>query len=232
MKPIIAGNWKLNCTIAEGKALAKDVAAHKADNATVIVSPPFTAIHTAKETGLKISGQDCSAHESGAHTGEISAHMLKDAGCQYVIVGHSERRTNHNESSKLVQQKAAAALKAGLTPIICIGETLEQREQGVTLDILTQQIKESLPQDVASKVIVAYEPVWAIGTGKVASIEDINEAHNHLRSLTSKETPLLYGGSVKPDNAKEILSIENVNGALVGGASLKAESFLGIVKAA
>jgi triosephosphate isomerase len=205
----------------------------------VMVCPPATLVHRAysllKSSRIKLGGQDCHSEASGAHTGDISAEMLKDAGCSAVIVGHSERRTEHGETNRLVAAKAAAAHRAGLTAIVCIGETLEDRKAGKTLEIVIRQLSGSLPSSAATaNTAIAYEPVWAIGTGLTPTGEEIAEVHSALRTQVSRrklDVPLLYGGSVKPGNAAEILKVENVNGALVGGASLKASDFIGIIKA-
>ena len=245
IRPLVAGNWKMNGTTAalrEPRLLAgmlRDVKL-KAD---IMICPPATLIRRAKSvmkgSKVKLGGQDCHAAASGAHTGDISADMLKDAGCTAVIVGHSERRTNHKETDATVQAKALAAHKAGLIAIICIGETLEERKGGKTLGVLSEQLKGSVPAGAtAANSVVAYEPVWAIGTGLTATAKEIEEAHAHIRAELAKVmggegagTRILYGGSVKPSNAVELMSVPNVNGALVGGASLKAVDFIGIIKA-
>ena len=245
IRPLVAGNWKMNGTTAalrEPRLLAgmlRDVKL-KAD---IMICPPATLVRRAKSvmrgSKVKLGGQDCHAAASGAHTGDISAEMLKDAGCTAVIVGHSERRTNHKETDAMVQAKALAAHKAGLMAIICIGETLEERKSGKTLGVLTEQLKGSVPVGAtAANSVVAYEPVWAIGTGLTATAKEIEEAHSHIRAELAKvmgaeggATRILYGGSVKPSNAAELMSVPNVNGALVGGASLKAVDFIGIIKA-
>ena len=187
---------------------------------------------------VNIGGQDCSPFDGGAYTGDISANMLKDINCSYVILGHSERRQYYSESNMLVKQKAAMANDAGLTSIICVGETEEQREAGEEQDVVGTQMLESLPDTAkAENIVIAYEPVWAIGTGKTATIEDIAAMHDFIRSKLSEKLEnaykirILYGGSVKPANATEIFAVNNVNGALIGGASLKAEDFIGIAKA-
>ena len=245
IKPLVAGNWKMNGNTAmlrEPRLLAgmmRDVKT-KCD---ILICPP--AILTRRIKGvlsgskIKVGGQDCHSAASGAHTGDISAEMLKDAGATYVIVGHSERRTNHQETDATVAAKAKAAHRAGLIAIICIGETLDQRKAGQTLSVLTEQLKGSIPEgSTASNTVVAYEPVWAIGTGLTASTAEVAEAHTHVRSDLGKimgdegaKTRILYGGSVKPSNAIELMGAANVNGALVGGASLKAADFIGIIKA-
>jgi triosephosphate isomerase len=188
-------------------------------------------------SAIGVGGQDCHADASGAHTGDVSAEMLADAGARWVIVGHSERRTDHGETDEQVRAKAAAGLRAGLTPIICVGETLAQRKAGETLAVLARQIAASVPSGAAN-IVVAYEPVWAIGTGLTPTIAEIDEAHRHLRAKLGSVVPdaqavrILYGGSVKPSNAGEILGVADVDGALVGGASLKVADFLPIVAAA
>ena len=245
IRPLVAGNWKMNGTTAalrEPRLLAgmlRDVKL-KAD---VMICPPATLIRRAKSvmkgSKIKLAGQDCHAAVSGAHTGDISADMLKDAGATAVIVGHSERRTNHKETDAMVQAKAQAAHKAGLIAIICIGETLDERKGGKTLGVLTEQIKGSVPAGAtAANSVIAYEPVWAIGTGLTPATKEVEEAHAHIRAELAKvmtgegaSTRILYGGSVKPTNAMELMSVPNVNGALVGGASLKAVDFIGIIKA-
>ena len=245
IRPLVAGNWKMNGTTAalrEPRLLAgmlRDVKL-KAD---IMICPPATLIRRAKSvmkgSKVKLGGQDCHAAVSGAHTGDISADMLKDAGASAVIVGHSERRTNHKETDAMVHAKAQAAYKAGLIAIICIGETLDERKGGKTLGVLTDQIKGSVPAGAtAANSVIAYEPVWAIGTGLTPTTKEVEEAHAHIRAELAKvmagegaSTRILYGGSVKPTNAVELMSVPNVNGALVGGASLKAVDFIGIIKA-
>jgi triosephosphate isomerase (TIM) len=236
---IIAGNWKMNGLTAHVKTLAAPVAAHVSNvmmpGLQVVLCPPATLIHEIVAIGrdkVSAGGQDCHMEETGAFTGNISAMMLKDAGARYVIVGHSERRQYHAESSELVAKKASAALKAGLTPIICIGETLEEREGGKTETVLAEQIAQSIPADAtAENAVIAYEPVWAIGTGKVATAEQVRDTHAFIAGKLPQPMPILYGGSVKPDNAREILGISHVYGVLVGGASLKFEDFNAIIDA-
>jgi len=249
-KTLIAGNWKMNGRRADGVNLAKTVAAGAPgvfDKADLVVCPPATLIGLVANTvgeplrnGLiGVGGQDCHAQVSGAHTGDIAAEMLKDLGCAYVIVGHSERRTDHGEDDPAVWQKAVAAHRAGLVAIICVGETEDERDRGAALDVVRRQISGSLPDAAtAANTVIAYEPVWAIGTGRTPSLDDIAEVHDAMRALLAERLTdgdrvrLLYGGSVKPGNAAEILGLANVNGALVGGASLKAEDFLAIAAAA
>ena len=238
MKPLIAGNWKMNGLAgarSEIEALIAKFGGAIPDDRDVLICPPATLIAAFaaqySDEGVQIGGQDCHHHVSGAHTGDISAQMLADAGAAYVIVGHSERRADHGESDALVKAKAVAALNAGLTPIICVGETRKQREAGRALEIAGGQLAGSLPQ-TSEDIVVAYEPVWAIGTGLTPTNDDIAAMHDFIRSRTPLGARLLYGGSVKPGNAKEILAISNVNGALVGGASLKADDFYAIIAAA
>ncbi len=238
MKSLIAGNWKMNGLASAGREvdalLGKLGGAVPADR-DVLICPPMTlvAAFAAKysDEGLQIGGQDCHQNVSGAHTGDVSAQMLADCGASHVIVGHSERRADHGESDALVKAKAAAALQAGLTPIICVGETREEREAGKATDVVGEQLAGSLPE-TGAPYVVAYEPVWAIGTGLTPTNDDIAEMHDFIRAKTPLGARLLYGGSVKPGNAHEILRISNVNGALVGGASLKADDFYAIIAAA
>ncbi len=246
-QPLIAGNWKMNGLRADGLALATGVAdgvkrAGWTDR-EVLVCPPETWLMAVAEavrgSGVLVGGQNCHANASGAHTGDISAEMLKDAGASHVIVGHSERRTDCGETDAVVRAKAEAAWRAGLLPIVCIGETLAEREAGRTLQVLETQIKGSVPAAAtAAKLVVAYEPVWAIGTGKTPTVAEVAAAHAHIRKVLGGLVPdaggvrLLYGGSVKGSNAGELLAVGDVDGALVGGASLKADEFLAIAKAA
>ncbi len=238
MKPLIAGNWKMNgfaAASAEIDALIARFAGSAPDDRDVLICPPATLVASfaAKysDEAIQIGGQDCHWEASGAHTGDISAEMLADAGAGFVIVGHSERRADHGETDAVVKAKAQAALRAGLTPIVCVGETKDEREAGKALEIVGGQLAVSLPE-TGEAFVVAYEPVWAIGTGLTPTLDDIAEMHDFIRSKTPEGTRLLYGGSVKPGNAKEILAVSNVNGALVGGASLKADDFHPIVAAA
>lgn len=243
-RPYIVGNWKMNGTrsmLTEARAI--DRAAERLIKVEVALAPPATLIHAIrKEAGLiGVGAQDCHAAEGGAHTGDISAAMLKDAGAGFVIVGHSERRADHCESDALVQAKARAALAAGLAVIVCVGETEQQRNAGEAERVVARQLDGSLPRgdSVAEKTTVAYEPVWAIGTGRVPTVEDIGAMHRAIRARlveiygeAGAAIRILYGGSVKPENAAELLTADEVGGALVGGASLTAESFLGIIAAA
>ena len=242
IRPLIAGNWKMNglqTSIAEFDAILAGAAAF-AGKADLLVCPPATLIAAfaakAKGKGVAVGAQDCHQNASGAHTGDLSAEMLKDAGATAIIVGHSERRADHGESDALVRKKAEAAWRAGVTAIVCIGETRAQRDAGQTLDVCGTQLKGSLPDGATSaNLVVAYEPVWAIGTGLTPTTADVEEVHRLIRAqLTDRfksdggKMHILYGGSVKPSNAKELMAVANVNGALVGGASLKAADFLAI----
>jgi triosephosphate isomerase (TIM) len=245
LKPLVAGNWKMNgrrAALAELQAIREGVSGGGAGRAEIVICPPATLIAEAVKVageGLGIGGQDCHAEAEGAHTGDISAEMLADLGASYVIVGHSERRTDHDETSETVRAKAEAAWRAGLTPIVCIGETQEERDAGRTLDVVENQLGYSLPDGATgARLVVAYEPVWAIGTGLTPTAADVAEVHGFIReALNARFGPegssirVLYGGSVKPANAKELLGVKNVDGALVGGASLKSSDFLGIAKA-
>ena len=241
MKKLAAGNWKMNglaAALAEVQALN---AAHPAPACEMLLCPPATLLaqmaSAARGSALALGGQDCHQDASGAHTGDISAAMLRDAGAIYVILGHSERRADHGESDALVKAKSKAALADGLTPIICIGETEAQRDAGATLDIIGGQLDGSLP-DGTTAYVVAYEPVWAIGTGRTPTIPQIAEVHAFVRArletligAAASGVRILYGGSVKPSNAPEIFAVPHVDGALVGGASLKAADFGAIVAA-
>jgi triosephosphate isomerase len=238
VRPLIAGNWKMHGSLEAATALASDVAAGAPDlKAELLVCPPFPYLVTVaaalagKEVGL--GAQDCHAEAKGAHTGDVAAVMLKDVGCAYVILGHSERRANHGETDAQVRAKAEAALAAGLTPIVCVGETLAEREAGRAEAVVSAQLAGSVPEGfVDAGGVVAYEPVWAIGTGKTPTEADIAAMHATMRGLVGKTTRLLYGGSVKPGNAAAILALPNVDGALVGGASLVAADFLAIAAGA
>ncbi len=246
IRPLVAGNWKMNGTSAslnELRSIGHGFMSGLDAETEALICPPATLLWRASEvlnsTPVRIGGQDCHGAQSGAHTGDLSAEMLRDAGASHVIVGHSERRTDHGESDAVVRTKAEAAWRAGIVAIICIGETKAERENGSTLDVLSRQIAGSVPPSAtAATAIIAYEPVWAIGTGMTPTAEDVARAHAHIRSeLTRLLGPeaarmrILYGGSVKPSNAVELLSVDNVDGALVGGASLKAADFLGIAEA-
>ncbi|MGB0747371.1 MAG: triose-phosphate isomerase [Magnetospiraceae bacterium] len=247
-RPLIAGNWKMNGLRADGTALAEGLAAAvkslQSPAFDMLVCPPFPllgTVHSALDgCFIGLGGQDCHMAEKGAHTGDVSATMLADIGCDYVIVGHSERRADHGESSETVKTKAEAALAAGLTAIVCIGETLEQREAGRTLDVNKEQLQGSLPKGAtAANCVIAYEPVWAIGTGKVATPEQAQEVHAAVRAElaalvgagVADAMRILYGGSMKPGNAAELIGQADIDGGLIGGASLKVEDFMGIAAA-
>ena len=246
IRPLIAGNWKMNGLRADGAALAAELARQARRGAgelrcEVVICPPATLLALladgVADSPVGLGAQDCHQLASGAHTGDISAAMLADAGCRYVIVGHSERRTEHGESDDVVRAKAEAVHAAGLTAIVCLGETEAQRTAGETLAVVDRQFRASLPvAATAANTVVAYEPVWAIGTGKVPTTAEIAAVHAQLRTLArarvgdGERLRLLYGGSVKPGNAAEILAIANVNGALVGGASLQAADFWAIAR--
>jgi triosephosphate isomerase (TIM) len=243
-RPLVAGNWKMNGTtgsLGEVERLVEMLAGSQA-GCDVMICPPATLIalmaRAIAASSIRLGGQDCHSEPKGAHTGDISAEMLHDAGCSAVIVGHSERRADHGESDATVRAKAAAAHRAGLTAIVCIGETLEEREAGRTLEIVTGQLEGSLPDSVApGNTVVAYEPVWAIGTGRTPSLEQVAEVHGAIRAALRERLgagdgiAILYGGSVKPDNARDLMAVADVDGALVGGASLKADDFMGIIRA-
>lgn len=248
--PLIAGNWKLNAGAQDGLELAAGVAkaSEGANNVDVVVSPPLTVLAAISATldeaksKVEVSGQNLYPKDSGAFTGEISAPMLKAAGAKWVILGHSERRQIFKEDDSLIREKIEAALAGGLRPIACIGETLEEREAGKTLDVVFAQVDAfaDLLKAPAQEVVIAYEPVWAIGTGKVASPEQAQEVHAAIRARLAEKvsaevaakTRILYGGSVKGSNAKELLACADIDGALVGGASLKADGFGEIISAA
>lgn len=243
---LIAGNWKMNGLAASLDEVATLRRSLEAEPATcrVALCPPATLVErmaaAARDSVIEVGGQDCRAETHGAYTGGVSAAMLKDAGASLVIVGHSERRQEFGETDRLIAAKAEAAVAAGLAPIVCVGETLEQREAGRAVEIVRDQVMNSLPKAVlAGDFAVAYEPVWAIGTGLTPTLEQIEEVHRAVRAamierlgLGSAAAPILYGGSVKPDNARDILAVAEVGGALVGGASLKAADFLPIIRAA
>ena len=241
-RKLAAGNWKMNGTLAslaEVETLMRDCASAGVD---ILICPPATLLHPmAERVGrgpVAVGGQDCHAKESGAHIGDISAEQLRDAGASHVIVGHSERRADHGETDAAVAAKAVAAHRAGIVSVICVGETEAQRDAGETLDVIGRQLADSVPGcATAANTVVAYEPVWAIGTGRTPTGEQIAEVHAAMRKALVARFPdgagfrLLYGGSVKPSNAAEIFAIADVDGALVGGASLKASDFGPIVKA-
>ncbi len=246
-KPMIAGNWKLNKTIAEACELSSDLSKCLAnfEEVDIVIAPVFTSLTavaaTIKNTPIKLAAQNCYPEESGAFTGEVSPLMLKDAGCEYVIIGHSERRQLLEETDSFINQKMIKTLEAGLKPILCIGETLQERENDEMLNVLATQIKGGLANLSAtqmSDVVIAYEPVWAIGTGKTATDEQAQEAHSFIRGLlqgmftqeVAFATRILYGGSVKPTNVDGLMAQADIDGALVGGASLKAEDFIRLVR--
>ena len=243
MKKLAAGNWKMNgLTAALGEATAL-IEQYPDPACAVLLCPPTTLVGAMAElahgTALLVGGQDCHSAVSGAHTGDISAQMLADAGASHVILGHSERRADHGESDALVNAKTLAAQQAGLIAIVCLGETEAQRDANETLDVIGSQLIGSVPtSSSAENLVIAYEPVWAIGTGRTPTLEEIAEVHQFLRARLSAhigdaaaDVPLLYGGSVKPGNAAQIFAVADVDGALVGGASLKAEDFGAIVAA-
>ncbi len=245
ISPLIAGNWKMNGlsqSLDELTELAQLLTTGEAPRAVVVVCPPATILAAVAaqgaSSGILAGGQDCHTEASGAHTGDISAYMLADAGAQFVIVGHSERRANHSETDDIVRSKAEAAIGAGLKPIICVGETEAERDGGSAESVVNQQLAQSIP-DAAEhhEIVVAYEPVWAIGTGRTPTIEEIAQMHANIRARLVERFGeerggafrILYGGSMKPLNAREILNVENVNGGLVGGASLLAKDFYTII---
>jgi triosephosphate isomerase len=245
-KPILAGNWKMYKTVADAvkytkefRSLVKDIA-----DVEIVVAPTFTALHAvaeaARNSNVIVAGQDVHWDREGAFTGEVSAPMLREAGAEYVIIGHSERRTLFGETDAAVNRKTHAAFAAGLTPIVCIGETLDQRDQNQTFEVLDRQLNQGLDGLTAeqlTQLVIAYEPVWAIGTGRTATPEQAAEAHGHIRQRLhswfgtepAEGCHIIYGGSVKPENAKDLVRQANVDGALVGGASLDVASFFGIV---
>lgn len=246
MRKLIAGNWKMNGLQADGLALARELARRAAaqpPGCDLLLCPPATLLTAVRDaiasSVLRLGGQDCHSRQQGAHTGDISAAMLRDAGCSHVILGHSERRIDHRETDALIRAKLIAARDAGLVAILCVGETAQERDAGRALEVVSRQLAGSLPDGMsAASLTLAYEPVWAIGTGRTPKAAEIAEVHAHLRAeLRGKvaapdEVRLLYGGSVKPGNAGEILAIANVDGALVGGASLVAADFWAIAEAA
>ncbi len=243
--PLVAGNWKMNGlrqSESELQALEGLLGAGSDAVCNVLICPPFPILSRFADVAgdaLMIGAQDCHTQVSGAHTGDVSAEMIADAGATHVIVGHSERRADHAETSSLVAEKAGAAHRAGLTAIVCVGETETERDAGDTLEVVLKQLTGSLPETTtADNCIIAYEPVWAIGTGRTPTNNDIGEVHAAIRNALETQFgdngtrfAILYGGSVKPANAKELMTIDNVNGALVGGASLKASDFNGIIDA-
>jgi len=246
IRPLVAGNWKMNGTgesLIELRAIAAGLSSDRGQNFDALICLPATLLSRAFETldneTLSLGGEDCHFEDFGAHTGDIAAPMLKEAGASYVILGHSERRVGHKETNELVCAKAQAAWRAGLTAIICVGESLDQRDQRQTVEVISHQLQHSVPDGLtAQNTVIAYEPVWAIGTGKTPTADDIAMVHQSIRDLMKERfayegscVKLLYGGSVKPQNAEALLNIPNVNGALVGGAALKAVDFLAICDA-
>jgi triosephosphate isomerase len=249
-KKIVAGNWKMNNDLSEAVTLISEIKngmANSNSSAGVIICPPYISLETAsallKNGSVKLGAQNMHFKDSGAFTGEISADMLKSVGCEYVILGHSERRSIFKETDQEINLKIKKAIAAGLSPIFCVGETLEERESGIMKDVVERQIRDGLKdisEDQISKIIIAYEPVWAIGTGKTASPDQAQEMHKFIRNViadsyseaAAEELTIQYGGSVKPDNAEELMMQPDIDGALVGGACLQADSFLSIVKAA
>jgi triosephosphate isomerase len=242
-RPLVAGNWKMNglkASLAEIAAIGQGYDGALQARADVLICPPATLLAAAAAqaagSGVAVGGQDCHTGANGAHTGDVAAEMLADAGATYVIVGHSERRADHGESNATVRGKAEAGFRAGLTTIVCVGETQAERAAGRALAVIGEQLAGSVPQNAtASRLVLAYEPVWAIGTGLTPTAADIAEAHAFIRETLERLLPgqsagvrILYGGSVKPGNAAELMSVANVDGALVGGASLKAAEFLAI----
>lgn len=247
--PLIAGNWKMNLNIDQSVALVRAIAEgiKGISGVDVLVAPPFTNLYAVKQAigdaGILLAGQNMHWEKGGAFTGEVSPQMLVDDGCSHVILGHSERRSLFKETDEMINSKVSAAFQAGLTPIVCIGETLAERENAWTFDVIRNQLKGSLSFLVEDgrmpvSTILAYEPVWAIGTGKTATPDQAQEVHLFIREWvketfdkeTSDQVRILYGGSVKPDNASDLMSCPDIDGALVGGASLKAESFMGIIR--
>ena len=245
-RPLIVGNWKMFKTIPEAINLVNVIKAgvHKVTNCDVAICPPFTTLSAVsaelRETKIELGAQDMHSETEGAFTGEISPLMLKDVGCRYVIIGHSERRQHFHETNELINKKVIAALKYSLVPILCLGETLEEREARRAFEVVKQQFDESLknlkPEEI-ERIVIAYEPVWAIGTGRTATPEQAEQMHSYVRRLlnehygeaTGERVKILYGGSVKPDNIAQLMAKPNVDGALVGGASIKGESFIQIV---
>ncbi len=237
-RKLVAGNWKMNGLQKDGHFLSDLAALHsETPNADVLLCPPdtlLTSMAAARPDWLMLGGQDCAMTQSGAHTGDISAEMLADLGCSHVIVGHSERRADHGETDAVVRAKAQAAIQAGLIPIIRVGETLEQRESGLAETVVVSQLRASVPECDAGQVVIAYEPVWAIGTGRTASPEDAQAMHAALRAAwsgaDSAALRILYGGSMNPGNADALLSQSDIDGGLIGGASLKPDQFASIIR--
>jgi triosephosphate isomerase (TIM) len=231
LRKLVAGNWKMHGSRAALNELDAIAAASRGLAVDVAICPPFTLIAPAAGRGVAVGAQDCHAADKGAHTGCVSAAMLVEAGASYCIVGHSERRADNGETDADVKAKAAAVQAADMTAILCVGETLAERDAGRAVAVVETQLNGSLPESLAN-LVVAYEPVWAIGTGRTPSIEDVADMHAAIRAVVGPEVRILYGGSVKPSNARELLHVANVDGALVGGASLTAADFVPIVAAA
>ena len=243
-RKLVAGNWKMNLLRAEGTALARQLAQRIATTrlaCDLLLCPPATLLFAIAEaldgSGILLGGQDCHAEAKGAHTGDISAEMLRDAGCSHVILGHSERRADHGESDAVVRGKLEAARRAGLVAILCVGESEAERNAGHALDVVARQLAGSIPEEMdGTRLVVAYEPVWAIGSGRTPSAGEVGEMHSHIRTRLrgrvddGAAVPILYGGSVKPANARELMAISDVDGALVGGASLSAADFWSIAE--
>jgi triosephosphate isomerase (TIM) len=240
-RKLVAGNWKMNGLRAEGTALAGEVARRARATAggglacELLLCPPATLLSAVQAvlagSAVALGGQDCHAERHGAHTGDVSAEMLADAGCTHVILGHSERRHQHHETDAEIRAKVLAAGRAGLAALLCVGETLPEREAGHAIDVVSHQLAGSIPPGTAvDRLIVAYEPVWAIGTGRSATADDIARMHGAIRARLAPQTRILYGGSVNPKNASAILGLAGVDGALVGGASLNAEDFWAIAR--
>jgi len=242
-KKLIAGNWKMNGSIESARDLMAGIMAEaQVDGVDFLVCPSFLHVPYVLDcvgAGVSVGAQDCSDQAKGAYTGQVSAAMLKDVGCSYVILGHSERRQYQGECNTLIAAKASRAMESGLVSIICVGESEEDREAGREKDVVLSQLKGSIPKGAnAANVVIAYEPVWAIGTGKTASPSDVSDMHSYIRQALDgvidgfNDVRILYGGSMKPENAKALLSIQNVDGGLIGGASLTVEQFINIGKAA
>lgn len=243
---LIAGNWKMNGNLDMATDLINGIkAGAPLENTEMLVCPPFpylaAAVSLASGSGIKVGAQTCHSETSGAHTGDVAAEMLSDVGCTYVLVGHSERRTDHDETDADVMAQARAAHRAGLNAIICVGETEAERDAGNTLDVVATQIGGSIPEEAdAENTVIAYEPVWAIGTGRTPTTDEVQDVHAAIRANLAEQLGqgvadkirILYGGSMKPNNAKELLALADVDGGLIGGASLKAEDFLGIARSA
>lgn len=246
--PLIAGNWKMYKTASQALDLVRGIkySISSPGDAQVVVAPPFTAlcsvIEECRDSFIGVAAQNMHFENEGAFTGEVSGAFVKDLGCEWVIIGHSERRQYFGETDETVNKKTASAMRNGLLPIVCVGETLGERETGVTFEVIERQLGAGLPvmgSDEAKEIVIAYEPVWAIGTGKTATPAEAQEVHAFIRGFLAKNlgeeiaeaVRILYGGSVKPENAQEILEQPDIDGALVGGASLKVESFVGIIRA-